>query len=269
MDTSLILRVVIGAACLGGALAACEEDVLENGGVGGGPSGSTSIATGVGGATSSVTSSSGGPLSCPNPNYTDLDEDECQLLDRSSCPEPGTGCVAQGDGTTTCAFAGGLKEVQEPCQQNAECKAGLFCAFGRCAQPCCRETGDPCGSGECNVEFSVGQGNFIYYCSYLDTCTPFGEPCPTDQGCIPRFNEGDAICVGINPDAAAEAEGCDFINSCQLGLVCDTEPLQDVCRYLCKTNGSSTTPGEGGCPANQTCEAEGIAANGLGVCRPS
>jgi len=265
MKPSFIITASLSALAFGGLVAACDGEVLENGGVGGGTDGSTTIATGQGGATSASTTT-GGPVTCPNPNYTDLVEDECALLDRSSCTEPGTGCVPENDGTTACVYGGGLKDVQATCTENAECKPGLVCAFDRCSRPCCRETNEPCGAGECNVEFTF-DANFVYYCSYLDSCTPFGEPCPSSQGCVPRFAEGDAVCVGLQPDGGGDGDGCQFINDCQLNLVCDRDGVPDVCRYMCKTDGSSTTPGEGGCPMGQTCQPEGT-LSGIGVCRP-
>jgi hypothetical protein len=270
MQKVIIAPTAVTLALLAGGLSACGEEVLENGGVGGGPTtGSTSIATGQGGATSASTGS--GPVVCPAPQmlpFTDLEQDECQLLDRSSCPEPGTGCVAQTDGTTTCVFDGGLKDVREFCSDDAECKAGLLCIAGKCSQPCCRDTGDPCGSGECAVDVDVANGNFIYYCLYPDLCTPFGEPCPAGQNCNIRFNTtSDAICAEPGPDAGTEGEDCGFINDCVDGLTCDTPGPVDVCRYVCKTDGSSTTPGQGGCPAAQTCVAiQGF--DNIGVCRP-
>lgn len=270
MRSPFIAPVAFALFLLVGGLGACGQDVLENGGVGGGPtSGSTTIATGQGGATSSSVGS--GPASCPAPQmqpFTDLDQDECQLLDPSTCPEPGTGCVAQNDGTTTCVFAGGVKSVREPCADNAECKAGLLCVAGKCSEPCCRDTGEPCGAGECSVNVNVANGaHFVYYCLYPDICTPFAEPCPNNQNCIIRFNTNDAICVEEGPNAAAEGEACNFINDCVDGLVCDTPSLPDVCRYLCKTDGSSTTPGQGGCPVGQNCESvQGF--DNVGICRP-
>ncbi|MEM1033589.1 MAG: hypothetical protein AAGN82_24855 [Myxococcota bacterium] len=258
---SILFVATAAATFVGGVATGCGDDVLENGGVGGGGTAtSSSIATGGGSAVSSTTS--GGPVAieCTDPQSTNLTQDECSLYDPSTCTGPAMACVGQNDGTTRCAFGAGVKEAQEPCESSNECKPGLLCVFNKCGPPCCRETNEPCGIGECLTQIDFGPSGFAHYCSYPDVCTPLGSDCDDNQICVVRFALGNAICV----DPAANnpvGSSCNFANDCAENLNCDGS----ICRYLCFTDGSTSPPGQGGCPQGQTC-VDRAGVDGIGVC---
>ncbi|MBK8257813.1 MAG: hypothetical protein IPK82_34735 [Polyangiaceae bacterium] len=242
-----------------GGIAACGDPNAT----GSGGESTTSGTGGTGGATttettsSTITSTTSTKLTCSvnvaSPPFTG---GECDML-AQDCP-PGQTCVPGPNAKTFCKKGGGLKGPGKPCNLVSgveECQAGLFCigagGIGICTRPCCRTTDEPCEGGDCNGKVDFGDV-VIDMCSYAVQCQLFAEnSCPNGQQCQLVYpNQGLAVCTLPAPKSVPEGEPCEFVNECDTNLVC----WVDTCRYNCLlVGGDGLPPGEGGCPAGQTC----------------
>jgi hypothetical protein len=110
----------------------------------------------------------------------------------------------------------------------------------------------------------------VTFCSFLQTCELF-DPTHCDNGalgnCYPYADEGYAVCAPPAQDPpAGDGEPCDSLNVCDDNMAC-INPGE--CRYTClNSNWENLAPGEGGCPANQTCNNASFNIPDIGVCVP-
>ena len=253
--------MVLGIALLavGIGFGACSGD--DPGGAG--PS-TTTQTTSAGGSTTTSSSSSGGggqgPIQCSD-TYTTI-TGECDLL-KQDCP-PGDECAVKtmgGTGSTCRSAQNGLKDRGMQCTSPSECMNGMVCANNRCSPFCCPSTDEPCGSGTCDVQLNFAAGQWAMVCSYLQSCTLFAHQCTSPQEChIGDVNLGVAVCDSPSDSHVGEGEVCQYRNDCGDDQICNRSgaDLGDggnlgKCRYLCQVDGQSLAPGEGGCPASQTC----------------
>jgi len=231
---------------------------------GGGDGGAGSGGGNTGGATVSSSSSSGMPVQCDD--HTNLDETNCSLI-KQDCKNPAEMCIPSGS-ATTCVYESGLKGFGAPCAGNdsKECAAGLTCVFFTCSPYCCpSETQAFCGSAKCNVNIDVGGGN-VWACNLSKTCTLFGNDCPENQQC--RLGDPDqelSLCAPSSDAPSPEGGMCQFLNDCGGNQVC----INNACRYSCLLTGwQNKAPGEGGCPAMQTCTPASPTSTMYGNCGP-
>lgn len=231
-----------------------------NGGAGG--IGEAGGAAGMGGMTAS-SSSSGMPIECSD--HTNLDETNCSLI-KQDCKSPAEMCIPAGS-VTTCVYETGVKGVGASCSgtDSKECAAGLTCVFFTCAPYCCPSQAQAfCGSAKCNVNINVGGGS-VWACNFSKACTLFGNDCPENQQC----RLGDpvqelSLCAPSSDSPVPEGGTCDFLNDCGANQIC----TGNVCHYSCSlADWQSKAPGEGGCPAMQTCQTTMNSMN-YGVCAP-
>src|SRR5689334_4949211 len=147
------LVIALVATVAASVVPSCQGGQQTTTGPGGGGSSSHSSASssGTGGDTDS------GPVQCDS-TYSTFPKGECDVL-QQDCP-PGKTCKpvpANGDYTTKCVLASGLKTAGEPCFSDSECDAKLFCVGGqldaKCAAVCCESIKDYCNGGTCNFTF--------------------------------------------------------------------------------------------------------------------
>lgn len=214
----------------------------------------------------SSSSSSGMPVQC-NDYKVNIDETSCSLI-KQDCKNPAEMCVASGP-ATTCIYESGIKGFGAPCSGNdsKECSAGLTCVFFTCSPYCCKSEEQAfCGSAKCNVEINVGGGGTVFACNLSKACTLFGNDCPENQQC--RLGDPDqelSLCAPSSDGLVDEGQPCSFLNDCGANQVCSGS----VCRYSCLLNGWQTKmPGEGGCPAPQTCKPGSPNSVMYGNCGP-
>lgn len=167
--------------------------------------------------------------------------------------QAGEPCTVEGSGVTgldTCEIGAMCWDV-DPETNEGTCVD--FCTGGE-SNPVCA---DP-------TMFCVGRGPYLC----LPSCCPLERDCPEGQACYPVFH--DFLCA---PDASGDTGGfgepCEFINSCDPGMLCasaETVPncagTQGCCTAFCEVGSSSCsllhpdlecTPwyGEGDAPPGQ------------------
>jgi hypothetical protein len=249
----LISAFAGGCSLFGGGDASGGSSSAPTGNGGDGGSGGNA---GAGGMTSS-SSSSGAPVECKD--HTTLDETNCSLI-KQNCKSPGEMCVPNGS-VTSCVYQTGIKGIGGSCSDDKECSAGLACVFYACTPYCCPSAAQAfCGSAKCNVNINVGGGT-VWACNLSKACTLFGNDCPENQQC--RLGDPDqelSLCAPSSDTPAPEGGACEFLNDCGANQICSGK----VCRYSCSlADWQSKMPGNGGCPAMQTCT--GVSTN-FGVC---
>lgn len=248
-----------------GAAAGCSSESGSSGEAGSGGSPTTTSEGATGGSTTTTTT---GPLTCASPVSDPPLTGDCDLL-QQDCPI-GETCVAALAGTW-CKSGGGLKGPGKTCNVangNNECQAGLVCIgtsmIGLCTRPCCPDTDEPCGGGECILSANYN-GVLVRMCYYSQTCTLF-EPgtCPAGLQCqiVQKDSHPLPICTYPSDDSVSEGEACTHVNQCGEAQVC----FNGKCRYSCKIDGSGE-PGTGGCLAGQTCLGTYPDLPDLGVCQ--
>ena len=197
--------------------------------------------------------------------YTDIPPGECDLL-LQDCG-PGMGCHATVVGanvTVACTPDPGLKGPGDLCVNDSSCQAGNYCVFGRCSPICCPSSNEPCGAnGLCNVNSPFG-GSTAQTCSYLPSCTLFTGECEGESNCYPLMDDGNSVCAPIQGAVGGLGEPCANINDCEDSMIC-----LGNCTWACYLDGQGLAPGAGGCPAGETCQAEGSnPPQNVGVCAP-
>jgi hypothetical protein len=265
---------------LAGAIAACSgDDESTSAGPGGGGPGTGGQAPTTTSTTSTTSSSSGGgsgPILCMS-QYTNVVEEECNIL-QQDCP-PGQTCrpIKTASGwKSRCRADTGLKGPGKSCIFEQECEAGLFCINspnGWCTPACCPDSNEPCGGGMCNVEADItnGQGpEFVYMCSFAPECELLTEnACASGQEChLSDATQGLATCIGPSGNQSDEGGPCQFLNDCKDMQHC-TAPPDNVCRYYCHVNADpGVPPGLGGCPAGESCIPTSLGVPNVGLCLP-
>lgn len=200
----------------------------------------------------------------------DITTGECDFLNQD-CPA-GKTCAPftfNGNTTTKCLDAPGLKGLGSPCGGNSECQAGLFCGF-YCAPPCCPSDDKPCPAG-CNFTIPFPGGHTANICNLTHSCVLFtANPCE-DAGfsCHYDAKKGAGICTPLTGNLMEPTEGqtCNFLNDCGSTQMCH----QNTCRMNCLVSQSSNPPELGGCPPNRNCIQLNPAPDAypdLGVCLP-
>lgn len=262
--------LVLFAAALAGCMDGSGTTAGGSGGAGGTPTVGGDGGTGGLTMTMTTTTTTTTALTCSMPVSTPEITGDCDLL-QQDCP-PGKTCVPAGT-ATVCQSSGGLKGPGKTCNLNngtKECQAGLFCIgsfdIGICTRPCCKETKEPCGGGDCNLNVNF-PNTTVTMCSYAETCTLFADgTCDPGLQCQLVYPmAGQAVCTLPAPVSALEGESCSAINECAASLVC----FGGKCRYNCLLSGGVTEPGKGGCPEMQTCsDAYPQVDNDYGVCQP-
>lgn len=219
----------------------------------------------AGGAMVSSSSSSGMPVQCDD-HTPNLDETNCSLI-KQDCKNPAEMCVPAGS-ATTCVYETGIKGFGAPCSGNdsKECSAGLTCVFFTCSPYCCPSEAQAfCGSAQCNVNINVGGGN-VWACNLSKACMLFGNDCPQNQQC--RLGDPDqelSLCAPSSDAPSPEGGMCQFLNDCGANQVCSGS----VCRYSCLlADWQNKAPGEGGCPATQSCKPASPNSMTYGNCGP-
>ncbi len=89
---------------------------------------------------------------------------------------------------------------------------------------------------ECPDGFSclIGNGGVAPLC--LPTCDPLLMDCADGQACVNNFNDPDTfVCLFEADTLGGEDDECEFINSCDPGLVCLTGGLPDCQGNACCT----------------------------------
>lgn len=221
---------------------------------------------------------------CPEGSWGNVPDTKCHLI-AQDCPA-GQTCTAvyvNGSAQTRCLSSNnGMKTRGDACGGDSECAAGLKCIFGYCSPFCCKEAVyDICGPGGlCNVNYPADdKGDYnVSICSYLKPCNLWANECPSDQGCHVISTDGSGACI---PPAGskflAEGEKCVAGNDCGDNQICITPNGSAIstCRYLCAKGTPPTDagapdagPGDGGCPAGQSCLGITDYPAWLGVCIP-
>lgn len=263
----------LGAGFLGvGAVSAgsgCGDDPPPADDGGGGATAS-STSTGSGATSSSVgsSSSSGGgsePIVCGS-EYTNV-TGSCDLLNQDCAS--GQMCNVQNGEAQCLPDPGGLKKHGDPCTSPSECQRGLVCIDSKCAPFCCPDNDQPCEGGVCDLQVNLGDGDFVFVCSYAEACTLFAGDCPEGMDChIANADKGLSVC---DPplDLVAEGEACNFRNNCDDAQQC----VGNVCRHNCNLATWNVdprpAPGAGGCLAERECvDLMASAFPGIGLCAP-
>ena len=198
-------------------------------------------------------------------------------------------------GNATCAGSGASGQCVATCQSYTDCggtaadpaRAKLYvCAFtngtpnGDC-EPIGASTCDPpkdpnaqmisCAMGQRCVSYSpdASYGQCGVICDpVLQNCDP-----TTMDSCQVDFQQADGTGECINHNAVAEGGACNFLNDCDLGMIC----YNRICRTYCRTGGEPTDGGgtAGICPMGQTCKdmvLQGVSikfhAAQTGICTP-
>lgn len=277
MKASPWLAAGLGIGILALSFGACKGEVeSESGGSAGTTSNSSGMA-GMGGASASSSSSSssgtGGKeiLTCPvNVATFDITKGECDFLNQD-CP-PGKTCepfTFNGNTTTKCLDAPGIKGIGVPCGSHNECQSGLFCGF-YCSPPCCPDDNKPCPGG-CNFTVPFAGGHTANICTLTQGCVLFtANPC-VDPGfyCHYDSKKGSGICAPLTGNLMEPTEGqaCQFLNDCGSTQFC----FQNTCRMSCLVDKAGEPPEMGGCPPNRYCTQLSDAPPAypmLGVCLP-
>jgi hypothetical protein len=290
---------LVALACVGSAgvlaVACSSNDIVINGDTDSGSDTSIPNSDGGGQDTSKPDSGKVIPLCTTNPI-----KGECDLVSQN-CPN-GKECVAMlpdGGNGTSCQDPGtGALGEGEACTAGADnpCIKGLQCQSGVCSKPCCGNssgTGDStvCGTtkegyvGICDLNIIDPKTNATLYsvCEYAKPCQPFGiQPCGTNQTCLVKDGVGSSACSDIyQPPGKAEGATCTAANDCKDGMMCIGSGNNSTCTYVCWFKGSKTPPpfdggaldggaGGGGCPKAKTCKAVnwgGALPDWLGTCQ--
>ena len=260
-------------AALGLMQPACGGDAEGSSGTGGSTTSPTTSSGGGGMTTSSSTGGGGStPVECPSGGTTSVPMGDCDLL-QQDCPS-GMGCKVVPDGDSylsTCVPANGLKEPGSDCGGSSECGPGLECIFAKCTPPCCPGNHQPCEGGLCNVQNNQDFGEFeVFFCSYPPSCDLFDPMACMDGAegnCYPT-DLGFAFCAPPGPNVVGEGEACAFLNDCESNMFCYSGGGSGTCRLACYLDGSSTVPGEGGCPMGTTCSEVPLGFDNIGLCLP-
>lgn len=272
----LTLSVVV---CLGGALVSCASNepldpVNDQADAAVQPQADSGAPDAVSTIDSAAEASSeASALECPPESVSNIPNPECDLI-KQDCPT-GMTChpgVFGQKAVATCKRVGnGFGTPGDRCETAADCSAGLICAAKYCAPFCCPEYQyEICGpGGRCSM--TLGNNVFeVNFCTYAKECELFGDDCSEDEACQPVGNDGSAACtVASSGSFVGEGQPCTVMNDCGDSQICVTYSTGErLCRYLCKTDGSSTTPGKGGCPVAQSCRTQPDFPSWLGLCRP-
>jgi len=277
--------------------AACSSVATPTSGTTTGSTASSSSASGSGGAGGSdATTATGvggsmadaGPLSCKLHTYSTIKASpgKCDLL-AQDCLEGKTCKELQypdGNWSTQCVTANGLKGEGEACTVDEECRAKLSCAAGRCAPVCCGATNEPCLGGICNLFIQLDNTGKVnkQVCHYAQACDLL-----TDKACDPGFGchiednkQGLATCIQPSGDTAGDLGACHYLNDCHDMENClgGTPATSGKCHFYCyldQPNPASPGAALGGCPAAQICTAnqvDGIPFSfglpNVGLCAP-
>jgi len=274
--------IVLALATLGFALAACGDDSGSTSGTGGasagtsqggaGPTTTTTAGDGGGSTTSSMSTSSGVP-ECMAETHTVTGA--CDLY-KQDCPSDQTCVVVQNAMNMLeagCIPANGLKGAGEPCMDVGECQRGLQCVGDLCTPVCCEDNDEPCMGGSCNIAVNDPDFGFLFQaCSYSQSCALFDATgCPDGQNCYYETS-GFATCAPKAPDGKSDGDPCMYRNDCDGSAICfnPTDPSSDagrICRFFCKEGDTTSAPGLGGCPMDQTCQSDvNFGFDGVGYC---
>lgn len=131
------------------------------------------------------------------------------------------------------------------------------------------------------ITYGSGAGApFVQVCTYSAPCTPWTGDCPPGPESDCHVGTGGKLsCSFPNYDQDAgttEGQPCTYLNDCADSQQCDFASGSGICRWLCKASTGSGAPdagvvggapGNGGCPAGQTCVAY-TSPSWLGICRP-
>ena len=196
----------------------------------------------------SVLRDGGPPLSCrPAGSECDLLLQDCG--DGLACRYTNT----SGAGRIATCEPDGERGRDAPCTGDAECRAGLRCADGRCAAYCCSD------HRSCPIDQFCGQESDVSHCRDGTPCNLLdGTGCPDpDESCY--LNGPYTDCLPTGP--LTEGEPCSGRpNACGPGLLCVAAPSEAVCRPVCVFGG--------GCDGNLELRCDPSAElPGLGVWR--
>lgn len=203
----------------------------------------------------------------------------CNWLDTTSCP---SGFYCNGRATGSCgnglclAGSAGGGDFGTACTENTEC-ASLFCAEGKCSEPCVPSGVTSCPSG------TVCQAGNVQTCGSCQAAGLLGDACEGSSDCASRLcasaPEIGSFCTTPCADqdpcpggyACVEAAGTSICIPTRRGLgnACETqaECASGICaqegdRTYCTRSCSDVEP----CPASFSCAATNDP--NTRVCRP-
>jgi hypothetical protein len=195
----------------------------------------------------------------------------CDIWSEADCPE-GEKCTAVacevGSNSwdmNVCKPIGGAAEIGEPCTYLPQswvsgedtCAPGGMCwdmdadtGEGMCVEFCKGSPEDPqCGPDTICAIFNDG---VLPLC--MSTCDPIGQDCEGDQACLPDESGAGFICVLSTGTGAPYGTPCNYVNSCNPGLLCidaaavpesECEGAWGCCSPLCDLQSGESCPGEG------------------------
>lgn len=221
------------------------------------------------------------PALCPEGSWGTVPNTQCDLI-AQDCESPLLTCYPNLQGGfpgTSCTYIGyGAKSRGAVCDDNTECATGLVCLAGNCTPFCCPQFQyEICGpGGRCDINFTIGGGHGVMICGYAEPCTLWAHDCPEGEACQPVTDDGSAACTPPATGAfVGEGNPCSSRNDCGDSQGCVSQNAQSICRYYCKRGTSpwdagapNAAPGDGGCPAGQSCVVLKDQPDWLGICRP-
>lgn len=155
-------------------------------------------------------------------------EDEaCRPQFNATDPDVAPGCEPVGAG-----------EAGEPCEAQADCARGLYCAAGACRRLCCGGDWSACDAGEsCIRSLSVRAGGEVTPAG-VDLCFPVGTCDPFDVNSCAE--EPGRECKIVDPTGAVACapqstkdigDECGPPDVCRQGLTCVGGKCIKLCRY--------------------------------------
>jgi hypothetical protein len=199
---------------------------------------------------------------------------ECDLL-QQNCPD-GRLCAVAFDGTsyfTACTEPRGGGTAGDGCRAHGDCEWSYNCVFGTCASFCCPDNDEPCAEGElCLASFEYGRYS-AKVCIELEACPPFVPGACDDAEppgyCMLVTSRDAMLCVPPSPNPVPEGASCSALNECGDNQTCWPPATPNArCRYACSLSSSGLPPGEGGCPAEQSCFDYDLGIDDVGICIP-
>jgi hypothetical protein len=202
----------------------------------------TSSSTTTASTTTATTSGDSGPSTIADeastadrPQRSDLGPlYHCDVWEQN-CPD-GQKCVAFGwdtesiwDATRCWPVADDPGQLGDPCtveessfSGSDDCDFGLMCFFvdadtltGTCVEQCQGPSFDPtCAPPDTTC--LVTNDAPLAVC--LPRCDPLDQACGDDAACV--YADEDLMCVPVAGDGAAYGDACEYVNSCNAGLLC-------------------------------------------------